>query len=148
MRPLALETLRPIRTRPARTGRSGAALLYLPDAASVRLAARSIAGRTVTVRNLVAALRAGASIIAVPAALRDRSVERALAHMPALAAAVRWLEPGSRLPAGSADQPWLLVPAGSLVHTRVLRNLIDRQPVHTLIDIHTTGFIYSLAYRF
>jgi phosphatidylglycerophosphate synthase len=125
MRPPALETLRPVRTRPARTGRSGAALLYLPDAASVRLAARSIAGRTVTVRNLVAALRAGASIIAVPAALRDRAVERALAHMPALAAAVRWLEPGSRLPAGPPDQPWLLVPAASLVHTRILRNLIE-----------------------
>ena len=91
----------------------------------MRLAARSIAGRTVTVRNLVAALRAGASVIAVPAALRDRAVERALAHMPALAAAVRWLEPGSRLPAGSADQPWLLVPAGRLVHTRVLRDLIE-----------------------
>jgi phosphatidylglycerophosphate synthase len=91
----------------------------------VRLAARSVAGRTVTVRNLVAALRAGASTIAVPTALRDRSVERALAHMPALAAAVRWLEPGSRLPAGSADQPWLLVPAGRLVHTRVLWDLIE-----------------------
>jgi len=90
----------------------------------VGLAARSIAGRTVTVRNLVAALRAGASIIAVPAALRDRAVERALAHMPPLAAAVRWLEPGSRLPAGPRDQPWLLVPAASLVHTRILQNLI------------------------
>jgi phosphatidylglycerophosphate synthase len=45
--------------------------------------------------------------------------------MPALAAAVRWLEPGSRLPAGSADQPWLLVPAASLVHTRILQNLIE-----------------------
>jgi len=125
MRAPAPETLRPVRTRPVRTGRSGAALLYLPDAASVRLAAHSIAGRTVTVRNLVAALRAGASIIAVPAALRDRAVERALARMPALAAAVRWLEPGSRLPPGSPDQPWLLVPAGSLMHTRVLRGLIE-----------------------
>ena len=84
----------------------------------MRLAAGSIAGRTVTVRNLVAALRAGASIIAVPAALRDRAVERALAHMPALAAAVRWLEPGSRLPAGPP------VPAASLVHTRILQSLI------------------------
>src|SRR4029077_20520569 len=103
MRAPAPETLRPVRTRPVRTGRSGAALLYLPDAASVRLAAHSIAGRTVTVRNLVAALRAGASTLAVPPALRDRAVERALARMPALAAAVRWLEPGSRLPPGSPD---------------------------------------------
>ena len=100
------------------------ALLYLPDAASLRLAARSVAGRTLTVRNLVAALRAGASIIAVPATLRDTAVERALARMPALAAAVRWLEPGSPLPAGPPDQPWLLIPAASLVHVRSLRNLI------------------------
>ena len=125
MKPPSAGALRPAWTGPARTVRPGAALLYLPDAASVRLAARSIAGRTVTVRNLVAALRAGASTIAVPTALRDRSVERALAHMPALAAAVRWLEPGSRLPAGPPDQPWLLVPAGRLVHTRVLRDLIE-----------------------
>jgi phosphatidylglycerophosphate synthase len=91
----------------------------------VRLAARSVAGRTLTVRILVAALRAGASVIAVPAALRDRAVERALTRMPALAAAVRWLEPGSRLPAGPPDQPWLLVPAASLVHSRVLQDLIE-----------------------
>jgi len=44
--------------------------------------------------------------------------------MPALGAAVRWLEPGSPLPAGPPDQPWLLVPAASLVHTRILQNLI------------------------
>jgi phosphatidylglycerophosphate synthase len=76
------------------------------------------------VRNLVAALRAGASIIAVPANLRSTAVERALARMPALAAAVHWLEPGSRLPAGPPDQPWLLVPAASLVQVRILQNLI------------------------
>jgi phosphatidylglycerophosphate synthase len=83
-----------------------------------------VAGRTLTVRNLVAALRAGASIIAVPANLRNTAVERALARMPALAAAVRWLEPGSPLPAGPPDQPWLLVPAASLVQAPILQNLI------------------------
>lgn len=83
-----------------------------------------MAGRTLTVRNLVAALRAGASIIAVPANLRNTAVERALARMPALAAAVRWLEPGSPLPAGPPDQPWLLVPAASLVQAPILQNLI------------------------
>jgi phosphatidylglycerophosphate synthase len=102
----------------------GGALLYVPDAGAVRLAGRSVAGRTLTVRNLVAALRAGASIIAVPANLHNTAVERALARMPALAAAVRWLEPGSRLPAGPPDQPWLLVPAASLVQARILQNLI------------------------
>ena len=90
----------------------------------MRLAARSVAGRTLTVRNLVAALRAGASIIAVPANLRNTAVERALARLPALAAAVRWLEPGSRLPAGPPDQPWLLVPASSLMDARTLQGLM------------------------
>jgi hypothetical protein len=47
-----------------------------------------VAGRTLTVRNLVTVLRAGASIIAIPANLRNTAVERALARMPALAAAV------------------------------------------------------------
>jgi phosphatidylglycerophosphate synthase len=83
-----------------------------------------VAGRTLTVRTLVAALRAGASIIAVPANLRNAAVERALARMPALAAAVRWLEPGSQMPAGPPDQPWLLVPAASMVQACILRNLI------------------------
>jgi phosphatidylglycerophosphate synthase len=83
-----------------------------------------VAGRTLTVRNLVAALRAGASTIAVPTNLRSTAVERALARMPALAAAVRWLDPGSRLPAGPPDQPWLLVPAASLVQARILQDLV------------------------
>ncbi|HJR01120.1 MAG TPA: hypothetical protein VKA83_05780, partial [Methylomirabilota bacterium] len=61
------------------------ALLYLPDDAARPLAAAAVSGRTLTVRAMVAALRAGASLIAVPATLRDPAVERALARMPALA---------------------------------------------------------------
>ncbi len=83
-----------------------------------------MAGRTLTVRNLVTVLRAGASIIAVPANLRNTAVERALARMPALAAAVCWLERGSLLPAGPPDQPWLLVPVASVVQARILQNLM------------------------
>ena len=112
------------RAAPAPPAGLGGALLYLPDAGALQLAARSVAGRTLTVRSLVSALRAGAPIIAVPANLRNTAVERALARMPALAAAVRWLEPGSLLPAGPPDQPWLLVPAASLVQAPILQNLI------------------------
>jgi phosphatidylglycerophosphate synthase len=125
MTPPAPETLRLAeRAGPAQPEGLGGALLYLPDAVAVRLAACSVAGRTLTVRTLVAAQSAGAAIIAVPSNLRSAAVERALARMPALAAAVRWLEPGSRPPAGPPDQPWLLVPAGSLVQARVLQELI------------------------
>jgi len=112
------------RAGPAPPAGLGGALLYLPDAAALQLAARPVGGRTLTVRNLVAALSAGASVIAVPSILRSAAVERALARIPGLATAVRWLEPGSRPPAGSPDQSWLLVPATSLVEASVLQELI------------------------
>ena len=80
------------------------ALLYLPDDAALRLAAAPVAGRTLAVRAVVAALRAGASLIAVPSTLRDAEVERALRRMPALAAAVRWLTPDSPTPAEEPAQ--------------------------------------------
>jgi len=99
------------------------ALLYLPDDAAPRLAAIPVAGRTLAVRSMVAALRAGASLIAVPPTLRDAQVERALRRMPALAAAVRWLAPGSPATGPSPD-PWLLLPASSLIHVSALAGLL------------------------
>ncbi|HET8531744.1 MAG TPA: hypothetical protein VFO08_11380, partial [Methylomirabilota bacterium] len=60
------------------------ALLYLPDAATERLAATAVYGRTLAVRAMVAAFRAGASRIVVPSTLRDAAVDRALSRMPAL----------------------------------------------------------------
>lgn len=99
------------------------ALLYLPDDAALRLAAAPVAGRTLAVRAVVAALRAGASLIAVPSTLRDAEVERALRRMPALAAAVRWLTPDSPAPA-EEPAPWLLLPASSLVHVDALAGLL------------------------
>jgi phosphatidylglycerophosphate synthase len=71
---------------------------------------------------MVAALRAGAAVIAVPSSLRDAEAERALRRMPALAAAVRWLTPGS--PAPGEDVPWLLLPASSLIHVSALAGLL------------------------
>jgi phosphatidylglycerophosphate synthase len=72
---------------------------------------------------MVAALRAGASLIAVPSTLRDAEAERALRRMPALAATVRWLTPGAPAP---ADEPsaWLLLPASSLIHVSALAGLL------------------------
>jgi phosphatidylglycerophosphate synthase len=99
------------------------ALLYLPDDAAPALAAASVSGRPLAVRGMVAALRAGASLIAVPSMLRDAEAERALRRMPALAAAVRWLTPGAPAP---ADEPgaWLLLPASSLIHVSALAGLL------------------------
>ena len=99
------------------------ALLYLPDDAARPLAAAAVSGRTLTVRAMVAALRAGASLIAVPVTLRDPAVDRALARMPALAAAVRWLTPDG--PAPAADPaPWLLLPASALIHVGAVGGLL------------------------
>jgi phosphatidylglycerophosphate synthase len=72
---------------------------------------------------MVAALRAGASLIAVPSTLRDAQVERALRRMPALAPALRWLTPGSPAP-GDEPTPWLLLPASSLIHAGALGALL------------------------
>ena len=99
------------------------ALLYLPDETDHGLAARQVAGRTLAVRVMVAALRAGAGLVLVPSALRDPAIERALRRMPALAAAVRWVAPGDAVPAENGA-PWLLLPASSLLHTRALDGLL------------------------
>ena len=99
------------------------ALLYLPDDAAPPLAAAPVAGRTLAVRVMVAALRAGASQIAVPSRLRDAEVERTLLRMPALAAAVHWLTPG--VPVSAEERaPWLLLPASSLIHVSALAPLL------------------------
>ena len=100
------------------------ALLYLPDAAGERLAATPVAGRTLTVRVMVAALRAGASRIVVPATLRDPAVDRTLRRMPALAGAIEWLGPGADAPADGPAARWFLLPASSLIHVSVLEGLL------------------------
>lgn len=104
------------------------ALLYLPDAAGDRLAATPVAGRTLAVRAMVAAFRAGASRIAVPAILRDAAVERALDRMPALADVLEWLVPRADAPADGPSAGWLLLPASALIHASVLEGLLAAPP--------------------
>ncbi|HSB43355.1 MAG TPA: CDP-alcohol phosphatidyltransferase family protein [Methylomirabilota bacterium] len=99
------------------------ALLYLPDDAAARLAASRVAGRTLAVRALVAALRAGATVSLAPAALRDREVEQAQRRMPALAAAVQWVAADTPAPAEPSGA-WLLLPASSLIHVGALAGLL------------------------
>jgi phosphatidylglycerophosphate synthase len=104
------------------------ALLYLPDAAGDRLAATRVAGRTLAVRVMVAALRAGASRIAVPSTLRDPAVDRALRRMPALSDALEWLGPGADAPADGPAARWFLLPASALIHASVLDGLLAAPP--------------------
>jgi len=114
------------------------ALLYLPDAAAERLAATAVCGRTLAVRSMVAALRAGASRIAVPSILRDPAVDRALRRMPALAAALQWLDPGAEVPADAAAR-WLLLPASALVHVSALRGLLATPPSRPAMLAESVG---------
>jgi len=117
------------------------AVLYLPDDAALTLAGTSVSGRTLTVRALVAALRAGASMIAAPAALRDAAVDRALRQIPALAAAIRWIAPGAEPPADAAATPWLLLPASTLIHVRTLGDLVVSPPPPggAVLDVSAAG---------
>lgn len=104
------------------------ALLYLPDPASRPLASAPVAGRSLTVRALVSAFRAGATLLVVPEALRDAAVNRALARMPALAAAVHWLDADRPDPPPSDGEPWLVVPVSAVVDAASLRGLLAPQP--------------------
>jgi phosphatidylglycerophosphate synthase len=103
------------------------ALLYLPDADAERLAASAVYGRSLAVRAMVAALRAGASRIAVPSSLRDAAMDRALRRMPVLAAALDWLGPGVDIPADGSAR-WLLLPASALIHASALDGLLAAAP--------------------
>jgi len=77
---------------------------------------------------MVAALRAGASRIAVPSTLRDPAVDRALRRMPALSDALEWLGPGADAPADGPAARWFLLPASALIHASVLDGLLAAPP--------------------
>ncbi len=105
------------------------ALLYLPDRASSSGAARLVAGRSLTVRALAAAYHAGAAPIGVPSVLREESVAHALARLPRVAGAVRWLDSGVGAEGASfAGAPCVLVPAGALVDARAILTLLEPSP--------------------
>lgn len=118
------------------------AVLYLPDSDSHLLAARAIAGRSLTVRALVAAARAGAVAIGVPTALRDADLERALRRLPAVAGAIRWLDGNDRSdPEMFSGEPCVLLPASALMDARAVGPLFHqrRGPVGTALAASTAS---------
>lgn len=97
------------------------AVLYLPDAGSASLAARVLAGRSLTARALMAAVRSGVRTVGVPSILKDAALERAVARAPHLARAVCWLDAERSAPCEPfASGPCLLLPASSLLEARAL----------------------------
>jgi phosphatidylglycerophosphate synthase len=104
------------------------AVVYVPEVGDHTVTARVVAGRSLAVRALVSVFRAGAAVIAVPLALRDEAVERALARMPALAAAIHWLDPASPEPPPPDGEPWLFVPVSAVVDVLSLQALLTPAP--------------------
>ena len=103
------------------------AVVYVSDAGSRALAPTRLAGRSPVFRAVVAAVRAGAPVVGVPAALREPDLVRDLGRSRATAAAVRWLDgPESLAGAGLAGGPCLLLPASAVVDPEALRALSAR----------------------
>jgi len=97
------------------------AVLYLAVPDDARAALLTVAGWPVAFRALMAAVRAGATRVGLPASFRGTALERAIAGVPAARAAAVWLEAGSEAPA----EPALLVPAAALAPATAMRELLD-----------------------
>ncbi|MET0851279.1 MAG: CDP-alcohol phosphatidyltransferase family protein [Candidatus Rokuibacteriota bacterium] len=103
-----------------------AAIVYVPDAADPALAARPVAGRSLALRAVMAATRAGATAVGVPRELARGRLAAELARVPAATRTVRWLEAGADADPVFTDAPCLLVPVSTLVPPATLRALLAR----------------------
>ena len=105
------------------------ATLYLSTSDDVRAALLSVAGRPVAFRALVAAIRAGAPRVRVPAVFRGTALEQAVAASPRARAASVWLDG-----ADVAAEPTLLVPAAALAAVPSLRRMLAAAPTAVLAE--------------
>ncbi|MBI4627254.1 MAG: CDP-alcohol phosphatidyltransferase family protein [Candidatus Rokubacteria bacterium] len=110
------------------------AALYLVSSDDARAALLTIGGRPLAFRLVMAALRAGAERVAVPAVFRGTAVERAIAASPRARAGVVWL-PDAGLDAG----PALLVPAAAVVTPLALVPLLAAAGPAVLAGSGETG---------
>ena len=105
------------------------ALLYLPHVDGAALAGAAVAGRPLALRAAVAAARAGATAIGIPAPLRTPGLERLIARTRGLAGRVRWLDAAAGADLGSElEGGCLLVPATTLLDARTLAPLLADPP--------------------
>jgi phosphatidylglycerophosphate synthase len=111
------------------------AALYLASADDIQAARRPVAGRPVAFRAILAALRAGASRIAVPVVLRSPDFDAAVATSPSARAALVWLDAAGALPAG----PTLLLPATALAPAPALSRMLDAPPGRVLAESQPGG---------
>jgi phosphatidylglycerophosphate synthase len=99
------------------------AVLYPATPSSRSLSDRLVAGRSLTLRVMMAAARAGVTTIGVPTALHTERLGRELRRAPELAGCVRFVDGRADEPPFT-DGPCLLVPAAALVDTASLRALL------------------------
>jgi phosphatidylglycerophosphate synthase len=111
------------------------AALYLATADDIQAARLPVAGRPVAFRAILAALRAGASRVAVPAALRSPDFDAAVATSPSARAALVWLDTAGAL----AAEPTLLLPATALAPPPALGRLLQAPSGRVLAESQATG---------
>jgi phosphatidylglycerophosphate synthase len=100
------------------------AALYLAGGGDLGASLGPIAGRPVAFRMLMAAVRAGAQRVYVPARFRGTAVAGAVDAVPSARAAAVWLDGGTPPPG-----PLLLLPAAALVPPAALRPLLTAGPL-------------------
>jgi type IV secretory pathway VirB3-like protein len=110
------------------------AALYLVTADDARVARLPVAGRPVAFRAILAAIRAGAHRVAVPAVLRSPDLEAALATSPSARAALVWLD----TPGALAPEPTLVLPAAALAPASALARLL-REPAGRVLAESQSG---------
>ncbi len=111
------------------------AALYLAGADDLAAARVPVVGRPVAFRVIVAAVRAGARRVVVPAALRSPELVAALDSSPSARAALVWLDTARALEL----EPTLLLPVAALAPPPALRVLLQATPGRVLSDSQGTG---------
>jgi phosphatidylglycerophosphate synthase len=111
------------------------AALYLATADDLAAARVPVVGRPVAFRVIVAAVRAGARRVGVPAALRTPELVAALDSSPSARAALVWLDS----PGALEFEPTLLVPVAALAPPSVLQAMLQAPPGRVLADTRGTG---------
>ncbi len=111
------------------------AALYLSTADDLQAARFSVAGHPVVFRMIVAAIRAGARRVGVPAVLRSPGLEAALATSPRARVALVWLDTAGAL----AAEPTLLLPAAAVAPAPVLGRLLQAPPGRVLAESQSSA---------
>jgi phosphatidylglycerophosphate synthase len=111
------------------------AALYLSTADDLQTARLPVAGHPVVFRIIMAAIRAGARRVGVPAVLRSPGLEAALAASPRARVALAWLDTAGAL----AAEPTLLLPAAALAPAPVLGRLLQASPGRVLAESQSSA---------